>query len=62
MKSNYREGDFDLKASGGQDGSFNDPRDGKAQALLLVLGFFTCHLFGLSFRFDGHLSSIVGVV
>ena len=38
---------FDLRNGGGHVGAFNVPCDGKAQALTLVLGFFSSHLFGL---------------
>ena len=58
MKPNYREGDFDLKPSGGKVGAFNKPHDGKDQYLTLVLGVFSYPLFGV----EGGLFSSVGAV
>ena len=62
MEPNYREGDFNLKPSGGEAGAFNELHDGKDQALTLVLGFFSYNLFGLLFGVEGGLCSSVGAV
>ena len=52
MEPKYREGDFDFKASGREAGASNEPRDGKDQALTLVVGFspIICLVFCLVLR------------
>ena len=55
LEPNYMQGGFDLRNGGGQDGAFNEPRDWKDCRLTLVLGFFSCHLFGILFGIGGGL-------
>ena len=60
MEPNYMQGGFDLRFSGGQDSTFNEPHDGQAQALTLALGIFSHHLFGPQFNVEGGSCFIVG--
>ena len=48
MEPNYMQGGFNLRNGRGQASILNLPCDGKAQALTLVLWFFTYHLLSPS--------------